>query len=45
MRLHPVFDNIRIPFTSVGMRYDLNHGEWHEPDNGNRFMSRSTAVV
>ena len=23
--LHAVFDNVRIPFTSVGMRYDLNH--------------------
>jgi hypothetical protein len=38
--LHTVFDNIRIPFTSVGMRYDLNHGEWHGPDNGNSYMSR-----
>jgi hypothetical protein len=41
VRLHHVFDNIRIPpFTSVGMRYDLNHGEWHGPDSGNSFMSR-----
>jgi hypothetical protein len=38
--LHAVFDNVRIPFTSVGMRYDLNHGEWHGPDNGNTFLSR-----
>jgi len=36
--LHAVFDNVRIPFTSVGMRYDLNHGEWRGPDNGNSFL-------
>jgi hypothetical protein len=37
--LHTVFDNVRIPFTAVGMRYDLNHGEWRGPDNGNSFLS------
>jgi Predicted periplasmic lipoprotein (DUF2279) len=38
--LHVVFDNFRIPFTSVGYRYDLNHGRWTGPDNGNGFATR-----
>ena len=25
---HLVGDNLRFPFTAVGMRYDLNHGKW-----------------
>jgi hypothetical protein len=33
--LHVVGDNIRIPYTAVGMRYDLNHDQWHGPNNGN----------
>jgi hypothetical protein len=33
--LHLVFDNIRIPYTAVGYRYDLNHGRWHGPNAGN----------
>ena len=33
--LHLVGDNIRFPFTAVGMRYDLNHGKWHGPNSGN----------
>jgi hypothetical protein len=33
--LHVVADNIRFPYTAVGMRVDLNHGEWHGPNNGN----------
>ena len=33
--LHVVFDNVRIPFTSVGYRYDLNHERWRGPNNGN----------
>jgi hypothetical protein len=37
--LHLVFDNIRLPYTSVGFRYDLNHDQWRGPDNGNRFRS------
>ena len=28
-------DNIRFPFTAVGMRVDLNHGKRHGPNNGN----------
>jgi hypothetical protein len=35
--LHLVFDNIRIPFTSVGFQYDLNHGRWYGPGNGNQY--------
>jgi hypothetical protein len=33
--LHLVGDNIRFPYTAVGMRYDLNHGKWHGPNSGN----------
>ena len=33
--LHVVFDNIRVPFTAVGFRYDLNHGRWYGPNAGN----------
>jgi len=38
--LHIVFDNFRVPFTSVGYRYDLNHNKWIGPDNGNGFATR-----
>lgn len=33
--LHVVGDNVRFPFTAVGMRFDLNRGEWHGPNSGN----------
>ena len=33
--LHVVADNVRFPFTAVGMRVDLNRGKWHGPNNGN----------
>jgi Predicted periplasmic lipoprotein (DUF2279) len=33
--LHVLFDNVRLPFTAVGFRYDLNHGRWHGPNAGN----------
>jgi hypothetical protein len=33
--LHLVADNVRFPFTAVGMRVDLNRGKWHGPNNGN----------
>jgi uncharacterized protein YfiM (DUF2279 family) len=33
--LHVVGDNVRFPYTAVGMRVDLNHGKWHGPNNGN----------
>ncbi len=26
---HTLFDNIRIPYTQAGFRYDLNHGGWY----------------
>ncbi len=35
--LHLLFDNIRLPFTSVGFQYDLNHGRWYGPGNGNEY--------
>jgi hypothetical protein len=37
--LHVVFDNFRVPFTSVGFRYDLNSKRWRGPDNGNGFAT------
>jgi hypothetical protein len=33
--LHVVGDNVRFPFTAVGMRFDLNRGKWRGPNNGN----------
>jgi uncharacterized protein YfiM (DUF2279 family) len=33
--LHVVGDNVRFPFTAVGMRLDLNSGKWRGPNNGN----------
>jgi hypothetical protein len=33
--LHILGDNIRFPFTAIGFRYDLNHGQWHGPNSGN----------
>lgn len=33
--LHVVGDNVRFPFTAVGMRFDLNRGKWHGPSSGN----------
>ena len=32
---HVVGDDVRFPYTAVGMRYDLNHGKWHGPNSGN----------
>jgi len=37
--LHVVFDNVRFPFTSVGFQYDLNHGRWYGPGNGNQYST------
>jgi hypothetical protein len=37
--LHIVFDNIRLPFTSVGFQYDLQHGRWYGPGNGNQYST------
>jgi hypothetical protein len=33
--LHVVGDNVRFPFTAVGVRVDLNRGNWHGPNSGN----------
>jgi hypothetical protein len=33
--LHVVGDNVRFPFTAVGMRLDLNSGKWRGPNSGN----------
>ena len=32
-------DNTRFPFTSVGFQYDLNHGKWYGPGNGNEYST------
>jgi len=37
--LHVILDNIRVPFTSVGFQYDLNHGRWYGPGNGNQYST------
>jgi hypothetical protein len=37
--LHLILDNVRVMFTSVGFRYDLNRGRWIGPDKGNRFAT------
>jgi hypothetical protein len=37
--LHVVFDNFRVPFTSVGFQYDLQHGRWYGPGNGNQYST------
>ena len=28
---------IRVPYTSFGWHYDLNHGKWNGPDTGDKF--------
>jgi len=38
--LHIVFDNFRVPFTSVGFQYDMNHDKWIGPGNGNGFAAQ-----
>lgn len=35
--LYTFFDIVRIPYTAVGYRYDLNNGKWYGPDTGNSF--------
>ena len=37
--LYVVCDNVRVPFTSVGFRYDLNSERWRGPDNGHGFAT------
>jgi hypothetical protein len=36
---HFVLDNLRLPFTSLGVQYDLNHGKWYGPGNGNGYAT------
>jgi hypothetical protein len=31
------FNSVRIPFTAIGYRYDLNHHRWHGPDSGENY--------
>jgi predicted lipoprotein DUF2279 len=35
--LYFFFNFFRIPYTQIGVRYDLNHHEWHGPDAGNSY--------
>jgi len=32
--LYFFFDTIRLPYTAIGVRYDLNHHEWFAPTTG-----------
>jgi len=36
-----VLDLVRIPYTAIGIRYDLNHGKWRGPDTGGTGRLRS----
>ena len=36
--MHVLFDNFRIPYTQLGFRYDLNHGNWYGPAVGGTTM-------
>jgi hypothetical protein len=35
--LYKALNFFRVPFTSFGFRYDINHGKWLGPDTGNKF--------
>ncbi len=35
--LYTFFDIVRIPYTAVGYRYDVNNEKWYGPDTGNSF--------
>jgi hypothetical protein len=35
--LYFLFDTIRLPYTSIGFQYDLNHKRWHGPGIGDSF--------
>jgi hypothetical protein len=32
--IYAFFEFVRLPYTAIGFRYDLNHGEWHGPNIG-----------
>ena len=32
-----VLDIVRIPYTAIGVRYDINHRQWRGPDTGQTF--------
>jgi hypothetical protein len=33
--IYGFFNIFRVPFTSIGVYFDLNQGKWHGPNNGN----------
>jgi uncharacterized protein YfiM (DUF2279 family) len=33
-----ILDVIRIPYTSIGVQYDINHGKWYGPSIGDDFQ-------
>jgi len=35
--LYKIFTFFKVPYTSFGWRYDLNHKKWHGPDAGDRY--------
>ena len=42
--LYFFFDTLRIPYTAIGVRYDLNHHEWFVPTTGHTaFRAPSSA--
>ncbi|MBL8111503.1 MAG: DUF2279 domain-containing protein [Acidobacteria bacterium] len=38
-----VLERVRLPFTGIGFRYELNRNRWHGPDFGDRFYGDVTA--
>ena len=38
--LYKSLNFFRIPYTSFGWRYDLNHNKWHGPDTGDKYYRR-----
>ena len=39
--LYFIFDVVRLPYTAIGFRYDLNHRRWRGPDAGDTFNDPS----
>jgi hypothetical protein len=42
--LYKIFTFFRVPYTSFGWRYDLNHKKWHGPDNGDKYYGTGAAT-
>jgi hypothetical protein len=35
--LYVILDSVRIPYTQIGVQFDLNHKEWRGPGIGDDF--------